>query len=91
MTPLTSPRAKWLPAIILAVAHVTSTIAAFGSSLSSPDPVTGMLAALVPPVHGHQPVQTRRTQVCDIYQSCYIPPLLHHTFLVPSYIECWAI
>ena len=35
------------PAIMLAVALVTSPIAAFASSLSSPDPMTGMLVALV--------------------------------------------
>ena len=75
MAPPTSPRTRRLPAIKLAVALVTSLlspITAFGSSLSSPDPVTGMLAARVPPVHGHQPVETRRIQVWDIYQSGYI-------------------
>ena len=79
------PCTRRLPAIMLAVALVTSPIAASCSSLSSPNPFTGMLAALVPPVHGHQPVQTRRTQVCDIYQSGYIPPLPHHTFSVPDH------
>ena len=38
------------------------------------DSLTGMLAALVPPGLGHQPVPTRRAQVCHIYQSGYIPP-----------------
>ena len=34
-----------------------------------------LLAALVPQGLGHQPVPTRRAQVCHIYQSGYIPPL----------------
>ena len=85
MAPPTSPRTRRLPAIMLEVALVTSPIAAFGSSLSSPDPVTGMLAVLVPLVHDHQPIQTRQTQVCDIHQSGYIPPLPHHTFSVPDH------
>ena len=37
MAPPTSPRTRLLPALMLAVALVTSPIAAFGSSLSSPD------------------------------------------------------
>ena len=78
-------RTRRLPAILHAVALVTSPIAAFFSSLSSPDPITGMLEALVPPVHGHQPVQTRRTRVCDMYQSGYIPPLPNHTVFVPDH------
>ena len=56
------------------LALATSPIAAFCSWLSSPNPVTGMLAALVPPGLGHQPVPTSRAQVCHIYQSGYIPP-----------------
>ena len=39
-----------------------------------------MLAALVPPGLGHKLVPTRRAQVCDMYQSGYIPPLQHTTF-----------
>ena len=71
MAPNTSQRTTRLPAIMLAVALVTSPIAAFGSRVSSPNPwpVTGMLEALVPPGLGHQPVPTRRAQVCHIYQS----------------------
>ena len=62
---------------MLAVALVTSPIAAFASSLSSTDPVTGMLVALLPPVHSLQPVQTRWNQV-----STHIPPfaIYHHQY-----------
>ena len=59
----TCPLTRLLPVVMLAVALVTSQIAAFASSLSSPDPVTGMLVALVPQIHGNQPVQTRWNQV----------------------------
>ena len=47
------PLTRLLPVIMLAVALVTTPIAAFASSLSSPDTVTGMLVtvALVPQVH----------------------------------------
>ena len=88
MAPPTSPSTRWLPAnaaIMLEVTLVTSPIAALGLLLSSPDPVTGMLEALVLPIHGHQPVQTHRTQVCNIYQTGSIPPLPHHTFRVPDH------
>ena len=48
-------------------------------------PVTRILEGLVPLVHGHQLVQTRRSQVCDTYKSGYISPLPHHTFSVPDH------
>ena len=60
-----------LLAVVLVL--VTSPMAAFASLLSSPDPVTGMLVALVPPVHGRQPVQTSRNQV-----PTHIKPLLYN-------------
>ena len=79
----TSQLARLLPVIMLAVALVTSPIAAFALSLSSPDPVTGMLVALVPPVHGLQPVQIHWNQVSThlLYTTtfrCLITPFCCH-------------
>ena len=45
--------------------------------------VIGKLAALVPQGLGHQPVPTRRAQVCHMYQSGYIPQ--HTTFFLEIY------
>ena len=52
-------------------------------------PSDRMLAALVPPGLGHQPVPTSRAQECHIYQSGSIPPLQHTTFLSEIYHLFW--
>ena len=64
----------------VAVTLVTSPILAFALSISSPDPVTGMLKALVPLVHDSQPVQTRWNQV-----SIHISPFAIKT---PNITPC---
>ena len=61
--PHTSPATRLQPVTILAVAPVTSPMAAFAWSPSSPDPVTGMPAVLVAPGHGSHPIQTSSDQV----------------------------
>ena len=82
--PSESPSTRLLPAIMLAFTLVSCNQSNRGIRLVTIQS-TGMLEALVPPVHGHQPVQTRRTRVCDMYQSGYIPPLPNHTVFVPDH------
>ena len=72
----TSPLTRLEPAIILVVALVTSPIAAFASSPSSPNSGTGMLVVLLPQDHGCQPVQIRRSQVSTHITICYVVPLI---------------
>ena len=65
--PHTSPATRltllWRLPTMLAVCPVTSPIAAFAWSQSSPDAVTGMPEVLLAPGHGHHPVQTSSDQV----------------------------
>ena len=76
--PHTSPAIRLPPATMLTVAPVTSPIAAFAWSPSSPDPVTGMPVVLVAPGHGCHPVQTSLNQI-------YMDML---TFFIAHYICC---
>ena len=79
----TSRLTRLQPAIMLAVALVTSPIAVLASSVSSLDPVTGMLVALVPQDHGSQPAGIKFPRMSHL---CYKETKISHCLVDKSHL-----